>query len=143
MRGLMPRKQILQEADTQVRGARGRVTAARVHVLGVLLEAGHALSHHDIEEKLRRVAATDRVTLYRVLEWLVERGLAHRVSGAGRVWRYSGARTEHQDHAHFHCGQCGKLLCLDQLAKQNVRLPQGYRPQRIELTVTGLCVDCS
>jgi Fur family ferric uptake transcriptional regulator len=59
------------------------------------------------------------------------------------VWRYSVAASERHDHPHFRCERCGKLLCLDQLAKQNVRLPRGYRPQRVELTVTGVCADCS
>jgi Fur family ferric uptake transcriptional regulator len=138
----MAAKQTLQEANARLRSAGGRVTAARVHVLGVLLEAGEALSHHDIEERLRRASATDRVTLYRVLDWLVERQLAHRISSADRAWRYSIAGAERHDHPHFHCDRCGKLLCLDQLARQNVRLPRGYRPQRVELTVSGLCADC-
>jgi Fur family ferric uptake transcriptional regulator len=139
----MAAKQTLQEANARLRRAGGRVTAARVQVLGVLLEAGHALSHHDIEDKLRRAAATDRVTLYRVLDWLVERQLAHRISSTDRARRYSIVGAEQHDHPHFHCGRCGKLLCLGQRARQNVRLPRGYRPHRIELTVTGLCADCN
>jgi Fur family ferric uptake transcriptional regulator len=139
----MLNQETLRAAGTRVRQAGGRVTDARVQVLGVLLEAGQALSHHEIELRMQRGAAVDRVTLYRVLDWMVEKGLAHRISSTDRVWRYSIAGAGHHDHAHFHCDHCGRLLCLDRLKKQSVRLPRGYRSKRVELTVKGLCADCS
>lgn len=132
----------LEEAARLVRRADGRVTGARIQVLGALLKAREALSHRDIEASLQP-GLLDRVTLYRVLDWLVDKGLAHRISGTDRMWRFSIAGTRHSGHAHFHCDQCGKLLCLDQSAKQNIRLPRGYRTQRVELTVEGLCADCN
>ena len=125
----------------RVRQTGARVTTSRVRVLDVLLDSAQALSHHDIEARLKR-AAIDRVTLYRVLDWLVEKNLAHRIAGADRVWRFSAALSDHREHAHFHCNQCGKLLCLDQLASQNVRLPRGYRSECVELTVNGVCAEC-
>jgi Fur family ferric uptake transcriptional regulator len=139
----MLQKHVLQAAMTRVRASGGKVTPARVNILGLLIEAGRALSHHDIEDKLRRIAATDRVTLYRVLEWLVDQRLAHRVSSTDRVWRYSIVGAEQHDHPHFHCDQCGRLLCMERLATQQLRLPRGYRSERIELTVKGVCADCN
>jgi Fur family ferric uptake transcriptional regulator len=126
-----------------VRTSGDRVTAARVSALGVLLAGRRALAHTDIEHAMS--GTVDRVTLYRVLDWLVEKGLAHRIAGADRVWRYSIASAEHGDHAHFQCNQCGKVLCLEQLAKPEVRLPRlpsGYRSERVEMTVQGRCAEC-
>jgi len=55
------------------RGA--RATRARIDVLSALLAADEALSHHDVERRLARGHDIDRVTLYRVLEWLTGQGL--------------------------------------------------------------------
>jgi Fur family ferric uptake transcriptional regulator len=135
----------LDSARAMVRASGDRVTAARVNTLGVLLAGRSALSHTDIEQAMSRGGTVDRVTLYRVLDWLVEKGLAHRIAGADRVWRYSIARAEHGDHAHFQCNRCGKVLCLEQLAKPEVRLPRlpsGYRTERVEMTVQGRCAEC-
>ena len=68
------------------RGA--RATPARVRVLRLLREAPAPLSHAEIEVRLGDMAI-DRVTLYRVLDWLVDSGLAHKSADAGRVFRFS------------------------------------------------------
>jgi Fur family ferric uptake transcriptional regulator len=127
-----------------------RSTRARIDVLAVLLAAGEALSHHDVEDRLRRRHAIDRVTLYRVLEWLVEQGLAHRVAGVDRVWRFSasghgfgsGSEAAHA-HAHFRCVECGKVVCLADAHMPSVAVPAGYRQDEVEVTVKGHCDRCS
>ncbi|TMH21317.1 MAG: transcriptional repressor, partial [Betaproteobacteria bacterium] len=60
-------------------------------MLAALLRADEALTHHEVEHRLRRGQDVDRVTLYRVLEWLTEQGLVHKVSGEDRIWRFSAA----------------------------------------------------
>ena len=131
-------------ARERIRGTGARMTAPRVQVLAAMLAANRVLSHHEIEERLGS-ARLDRVTLYRVLDWLVEEGLAHRIAGADRVWRFSVSGEAHESHAHFQCNRCGSVLCLDELSarKPVVHLPRGYRPERLELTVTGVCARCS
>jgi Fur family ferric uptake transcriptional regulator len=127
-----------------------RSTRARIDVLAALLAAGEALSHHDVEDRLRRRHAVDRVTLYRVLEWLVEQGLAHRVAGVDRVWRFSvsghgfgsGSEPAHA-HAHFRCVECGKVVCLADAGMPSVAVPAGYRQDEVEVTVKGHCDRCS
>lgn len=127
-------------AREKLRSAGERVTPSRVRVLAALLKAGRTLSHHELESRL---APIDRVTLYRVLERLVERGVAHRVSGTDRTWRFGIAGRAHDSHAHFQCNGCGKVLCLADAPARGVRVPRGYRPQAVELTVKGLCADCN
>ncbi len=126
-------------ARDKLRATGARVTPSRVRVLAALLHAGATLSHHDLEARL---APIDRVTLYRVLEWLVEQGIAHRVSGTDRVWRFGIAGDAHDGHAHFQCNGCGKVLCLAEAPTRSVPVPRGYRSQAVELTVKGLCADC-
>ena len=102
-----------------VKESGGRNTGARRNVLACLIAAERALSHGEIEAQLTDTDL-DRVTLYRVLEWLVEQSLAHRVgglSGFDRAMRFAFSRPEQgHAHAHFQCVQCGTTMCLDGVA---------------------------
>jgi Fur family ferric uptake transcriptional regulator len=120
-----------------------RATRARVDVLGVLLASGDALSHHDVERRLARGHDIDRVTLYRVLEWLTAQGLAHKVAGDDRVWRFSAAgHASDGAHAHFECSDCGRVICLDHARVPTIPLPQGFRRAEVEVMVKGTCDAC-
>jgi Fur family ferric uptake transcriptional regulator len=130
----------LRTAHNRLRATGARVTSTRVRVLAALVAAQKALSRQDVERALAE--RLDRVTLYRVLDWLVERGLAHRAAGEDRVWRFM-AGEPHADHAHFHCRQCDAVLCLRARAGRAVRLPRGFRGESIDLTVHGLCAECA
>jgi Fur family ferric uptake transcriptional regulator len=126
------------------RGA--RATRARIDVLSALLAADEALSHHDVERRLARGHDVDRVTLYRVLEWLTAQGLAHKVSGDDRIWRFSaaghaGGGAVHA-HAHFECSDCGRVICLEEARVPMIALPAGFRRREIEVTVKGTCDAC-
>lgn len=119
-----------------------RATRARIDVLAVLLASPDALSHHDVERRLPRGHDIDRVTLYRVLDWLTARNLAHKVSGDDRVWRFSSASPGGGAHAHFQCSDCGRVVCLEQARVPAIPLPQGFRPADVEVTVKGTCDAC-
>jgi Fur family ferric uptake transcriptional regulator len=114
---------MITSAKVQLRNAGLRVTPVRIKVLATLLAERRALSHQDIQERFLKV---DRVTLYRVLDSLISVGLAHKIAGFDRVFRYnSGAAAEqvspntesnkdnlqHQ-HGHFKCTRCTKIFCF-------------------------------
>lgn len=111
-------------AEARLREASVRTTAARVKVLAALLGARCAFSHQDVQDTLIDM---DRVTLYRALDCLTDAGLAHKIAGDDRIFRYS-AGTEHGEHGaaphsvrsptqhqhgHFKCTRCSKVFCLD------------------------------
>jgi Fur family ferric uptake transcriptional regulator len=123
------------------RGA--RATSARVAVLRLLREAPAPLSHAEIEARLGDVAP-DRVTLYRVLDWLVDSGLAHKNADAGRVFRFSAASVgEHGTHVHFRCELCGGVYCLDASPPIAPALPLGFTLTRMDFDLRGTCAHCS
>ncbi|MDR0441650.1 MAG: transcriptional repressor [Candidatus Accumulibacter sp.] len=123
------------------RGA--RATPARVNVLRLLREAPTPLSHAEIEARLGD-RAPDRVTLYRVLDWLVDSGLAHKNADAGRVFRFSAASLgEHGTHVHFRCESCGGVYCLDASPPAAPALPPGFSLTRMEFDLRGSCARCS
>jgi Fur family ferric uptake transcriptional regulator len=132
-----------ERAQAALRATGERITPARVQVFKALRDARRALSHHELEAALGPGAPVDRVTLYRVLDWLVERRLAHRVAGIDRVWRFGVAREAYANHAHFQCNRCGKVVCLAEAAAPRVPLPRGFRSEAVELTVKGLCAECA
>jgi len=131
-------------AQRLIRAAGERLTAPRTAVLAVLLDARRALTHHEIESALGPGTPVDRVTVYRVLDWLVTLGLAHRIPGEDRTWRFVASRdSSHGPHAHFTCSRCGKTVCLEAVATPpDVKVPRGFLPQKVELTVQGLCASC-
>ena len=132
------------DAERAIRAAGERLTAPRAAVLETLLGARHALTHHEIEAALAPRLAVDRVTVYRVLDWLVELGLAHRIAGEDRTWRFLASQGEgHGAHAHFICSRCGRTICLDGVAvPPAVKVPRGFEPSRVELNVKGVCAAC-
>jgi len=126
-----------------IRATGARVTSARARVLATLLAAERALTHHELERRLRRTRGIDRVTLYRVLDWLTQHRLAHRVASDDRVWRFNARGHESREHAHFNCVGCGTVVCLEPTGtRPNLRLPPGFRIRRVEVTVVGACASC-
>jgi len=131
-------------AERAIRAAGERLTAPRAAVLDALLAARQALTHHEIEQALAPRLAVDRVTVYRVLDWLVSLGLAHRIAGEDRTWRFLASHGEgHAAHAHFMCSRCGRTVCLDEVAvPPAVKVPRGFEPSHVELNVKGVCATC-
>lgn len=138
-----PRERTAELSDA-VRAAGGRATPARTAVLGLLRAARQPLAHREVEEALADAGhAFDRVTLYRALEWLEANGLAHKIAGEDRVWRFRISDASHHEHAHFQCRSCGTTLCLDDITPpQPPRAPRGYRVEATVLTLRGLCPTC-
>ena len=126
----------------QIRRCGARATPARIRVLQLLRATPGALSHNQIEQELGELAI-DRVTLYRVLDWLVESGLAHKNADANRVFRFSAAaESEHTQHVHFRCDSCGKVFCLDQPPPTPPVMPDGFSLLRADFDLHGCCANC-
>ncbi|MFZ6798928.1 Fur family transcriptional regulator [Undibacterium sp. Di24W] len=151
-------------AEHKLRAAQVRVTQARLDVLSVLLKQHRAMSHTEMQDAL---PAMDRVTLYRALDCLADAGLAHKITGDDRVFRFStgselnvSAETsqhinpiQHQ-HGHFKCTRCSKVFCLEQPAASHTLSDQlqatldstalkGFQSHDIEVTIKGWCDRCN
>jgi Fur family ferric uptake transcriptional regulator len=124
-----------------LRSAGIKVTPGRVRVLEALLASHGPMSHANIEALL---PDTDRVTLYRVLDSLVNCGLALRAVDARGIFRFSasGARREHQGHVHFRCTECGGVFCLEASPPSPPKLPRGFVLSEVEYDVRGVCAGC-
>lgn len=120
-----------------------RVTAARLAVMDAVETAQAAVSHADIEAALPE--PLDRVTLYRTLDALVGAGLFAKQVGADRVSRFAllGSTAQgHDEHAHFHCDDCGKVYCLPTRTPRVPAVPEGFEVEGVDLHVHGHCAAC-
>ena len=143
----------IADAEAHIRATGERLTQQRATVLATLLTADHAISHQDVAATIAMHQAIDRVTVYRVLDWLVEVGIAHRIAGDDRVWRFMvNAQREstavHRRHAHFTCTQCGQTFCLNTMktdlqSRRSFKLPDGFKPAEVDLNFRGACAHCS
>lgn len=117
-----------------------RATAARQQVLAALLASGRPLAHAELQSLIE--PALDRVTLYRVLEWLEQAGIVHRIQAPDRSARFSISHGP-DCHAHFQCERCGQLYCLSVPVNLTAeQLPAGFVARRVEMTVSGCCAAC-
>ena len=133
-----------QQAESLIRATGARLTRPRTRVLMFLLDQGRPLTHHEIHEQLPG-EALDTVTLYRVLEWLTEHGMVHRIAGADQVWRFStsAGKTDH-DHAHFQCTSCDSVTCFnDTPLPRRLKMPEGFTSQEVDFLIKGTCPRCS
>ena len=123
------------------------VTENRLKVLEVIGNSASPLSADVIFKTLRRICPMNRVTVYRILDLLVENSLVDRISSGGRAFYYGLAPNEHHEpHPHFYCTQCGKMNCLDPAAMTVNTDPlkktfQG-RIHKVEVRVDGICDKC-
>lgn len=137
----------IPDLQSAIRAAGSRATPARVRVLAALREAHGPLSHGELESALAAETAPgiDRVTLYRVLDWLCAAGLAHKAADARGVFRFSAAQpdVEHASHVHFRCTGCGGVFCLKSPPPPPPSLPRGFRLASMDIDVRGECSDCA
>ena len=123
------------------------VTDNRLRVLEVVGNNSFPLSAGDIFKTLERSASINRVTVYRILDLLVDRGVVDRISSGGRAAYYGLAPNDfHQPHPHFYCKNCGRMDCLspESLNVETEPLWKTYpgRIDKVEVRVDGVCKNC-
>lgn len=124
-----------------------RITSARKKVLSIFLAAEHkALANSDVEQHFDQL---DRITLYRTLRSFEDKGLIHQVhDGTGTV-KYAlcshqcSSDVHHDEHPHFHCKDCGKTVCLEDISLPKMELPDGYQLAERQVVLSGVCAECT
>jgi Fur family ferric uptake transcriptional regulator len=122
-------------------------TPNRIAVLEVVGNNQYPLSAADIYNTLGRTGSINRVTVYRILDRLVARGLVDRLSTGGRAFYYGMAPNEHHDaHPHFYCKRCGQMDCLtpESLTVDTAALWKTFpgRIDKVEIRIDGICKNC-
>jgi Fur family ferric uptake transcriptional regulator len=130
-----------------ISGANLEATSNRVHVLEVVGENKFPLSASDIYKILKRSSTINQVTVYRILDLLVEKELVDRISTGGRAFYYGLAPNDHhKPHPHFYCKTCGQMDCLspDSLVVDTEPLWKTFpgRIDKVEIRIDGICKNC-
>ena len=125
-----------------------RQTPVRRAVLAAVSGKGYALTGAEIEQEIGNEPAIDRITLYRTLKSFEQQGLIHRVIDDTDILRYAAcsiecsAEAHFDNHIHFKCNSCGHTYCLSQVAIPAVYLPNGFKVERRDFLLSGICQFC-
>lgn len=119
----------------------------RRHVLEVVGNNNYPLSAGDIFKTLERSSSINRVTVYRILDLLVEHGIVERLSTGGRSAYYGLAPNDlHKPHPHFYCKICGQMDCLQpeslKVVPETLWKTFPGRIDKVEVRVDGVCKNC-
>ena len=123
---------------------RKRNTIAKAEILKCLETSQTALSHAEIQVLLEGLC--DRVTIYRVLDRLLEEGFIHKISNIDGKVKYAfcykcTSEDHHHNHIHFSCEVCNSITCLEEI-KPSFQLPERYKAKEVNFTVSGVCPNC-
>jgi Fur family peroxide stress response transcriptional regulator len=131
------------EAECRRRGL--AVTIQRRTVFAELARRRDHPTADQVYDAVRgRLPGLSRTTVYRVLDALVDAGLARKVHHAGGAARFDPMTGRHH---HLACEACGRLVDLEDALVPPLRLPQtigtGFRIKDYSVSFTGLCPACA
>jgi len=121
-----------------------KATTSRLRLLTELEKHGSAMSYSSIQLALNPI---DRVTLYRTIESLKEKGIIHKAFQENSEIYYAicGNSCEenhhHHDHVHFKCLKCNTISCekLDQSLEFSL---SDFIVNKISINLEGVCKFC-
>lgn len=121
------------------------LTKQRSAVLQVIRQAhGHLTANEVFEDARKILPGISFATVYNSLRYLKTEGLIGEVRFGNDATRFD-RRLDRHDHAF--CINCGKLVDLDlaipeELVREAAKRSK-FKPESIELTLRGLCPQCS
>ena len=121
-----------------------KVTPQRIAIYRELLKTDEHPSAEMLYERVREVLPSISLdTVNRTLLTLNEIGAAFIVEGSGDAKRFDGGLEEHQ---HFKCVKCKRIIDFHHKPFDNVKLPTGIRKNFTVLRKTvyleGICDFC-
>lgn len=118
-----------------------RFTPQREHVYSVLLrKRDHPTAEEVFIRAKHEIPDISMATVYNCLDALVKCGLVRQVTLERGAARFC---PNMQEHCHFYCDTCESVFDVGMPASPGVPLPKGFRAQRYDLTIHGLCPTCS
>lgn len=122
-----------------------RKTNQRDAIAQVIREAEGPLTVQQILDAARdRIDSLGIATVYRTVKLLLDANQIAVVTLPDGETRYEAADLGH--HHHFHCRKCHRVFDLDMCpiaVPDGTTFPDGFRIEGHEVTLHGLCPDCS
>jgi len=123
-----------------------KATPGRLAILQALISSKIPLSHKEVHEMVCEETGLDRVSTYRILNALTEKGITHRIETGEHMWRFGWCSCGKKVHCHPHftCRVCGKVECLKDIPMPEIRaIIEGYRMEDQEINLHGVCAECN
>jgi Fur family ferric uptake transcriptional regulator/Fur family peroxide stress response transcriptional regulator len=103
----------------------------------------HVSAEEMLSEASERLPGVSLPTVYATLELFEELGIVRRVKGGGTLlWD-----TRADAHHHMICNSCGRIedmeAPVDLERARRTAARSGFRPDRAEVVVSGLCASCA
>ena len=123
-----------------------RVTAMRMLIYKFLAEKDIAVTLSDIENAFVKA---DRTTLYRTIKTFEENDIVHQIDDGTGITKYALCEQDCNCeigtdlHLHFHCNNCNETVCLTEHKIPQIKVPNGYVSENVNLVVKGICDKCS
>ncbi len=122
-----------------------KITSTRTDVLMQLMNYKNAMPFSLLQKQLKD---TDRITLYRTIKTLIEKGLIHKAIFNQEETYYAVCgntcthNTHTHNHIHFKCKKCDKVSCeyLDKEVEFSIK---GLKIDEVSINVSGFCPKCS
>lgn len=120
------------------------LTVQRRTILEIVLERDdHPTADWIYDVAQERIPGVSRTTVYRVLDTLVDLGVARRVLQTGTAARFDGKTHRHH---HLICSQCGGIADLDAPNLDRLPVPtenlEGFQVDDYTVQFSGTCADC-
>ncbi len=121
-----------------------KATSTRLSLLKEMAKNDSAMNYSAIQKALSPI---DRVTLYRTLQSLKEKGIIHKAfqDGSEVYFAICGNSCEennhHHEHVHFKCINCDTISCekLDKIIDVSLL---GFIINKIAINLEGVCNRC-
>ena len=123
-----------------------RVTAMRLLIYKFLAEKEVAVTLSVIENAFEKA---DRTTLYRTIKTFEEKDIVHQIVDGTGITKYAlcekGCNCDIKTdlHLHFHCNNCNETICLTEHKIPQIKVPDGFVSENVNLVVKGICDKCS
>jgi Fe2+ or Zn2+ uptake regulation protein len=131
---------VMHDCKRELRGVELKVTSARLKVLDVLEHSDIPLDAASITRHIKG----DKVTVFRILHSLADRGLVKPIQFNEGKFRYEYAGKP--EHHHFVCEHCGTVEdiedCNVSALVKTITKKKRVLVKRHSLEFFGLCADC-
>ena len=120
-----------------------RSTPQRRQVYDVLLQKRDHPTADEVFLRARLgMPEISHATVYNCLDALVKCGLVRQVQIDRGATRFC---PNMQEHCHFYCDACDRVYDVDLPSKPQpgVALPKGFKAERYEIAIHGVCPDCA
>ena len=135
----------IQAADRRLTAEGERMTPPRLRVLELLLTAGEPVKAYDLIARFGEDGQPAKPpTVYRALEFLERKGLAHRIAS---ISAYVACTSGAADHAAAFlicdcCGSCREVSAPEAASLSGTATALGYSVDRVTLEAEGRCAAC-